>query len=202
MLTRIYSTLLVVLLLSSAAINVLLARERARLVRVIRDLKVEIRTLTEIQSGAPIQRLSVEDASGNGAEIELVASGSGTFLYIFSPKCRWCAENFDSVTRLGELTSGRYKVFGLSTMREGLKDYVLRHRLSFPVYAMLPTDRSGLGTGTPRTLVVSPQGKILENWLGAYGGEVKNRVEQYFQINLPDLPSEPADREAQNRACE
>jgi len=43
---------------------------------------------------------------------------------------------------------------------------------------------------TPQTIVVSPEGQVVENWTGAYTEEQQKQVEQYFGITLPGLKAE------------
>ena len=43
---------------------------------------------------------------------------------------------------------------------------------------------------TPSTIVVSPAGKILQYWRGAYSEDVQAEVEQFFQVKLPGLIKE------------
>jgi hypothetical protein len=39
--------------------------------------------------------------------------------------------------------------------------------------------------GCPRTYVVSPEGKMLQNWAGEWGGATRAQVEQFFGVRLP-----------------
>lgn len=40
---------------------------------------------------------------------------------------------------------------------------------------------------TPQTIVVSPEGKVIKNWMGAYSGDKAREVEEYFNVRLPGL---------------
>jgi hypothetical protein len=42
---------------------------------------------------------------------------------------------------------------------------------------------------TISTIIVSSDGKIEQNWLGAYVGKVKNEVQDYFKVALPEPKS-------------
>ena len=44
----------------------------------------------------------------------------------------------------------------------------------------------GLGS-TPQTIVVSPEGKVLKVWTGAYDDKLKSEIEDYFGTQLPGL---------------
>jgi hypothetical protein len=39
--------------------------------------------------------------------------------------------------------------------------------------------------GCPRTYVISTEGKVVQNWLGEWGGSTRNQVEQFFAVRLP-----------------
>jgi hypothetical protein len=41
--------------------------------------------------------------------------------------------------------------------------------------------------GTPQTLVVSEDGKVMKNWKGAYMSNIQKEVEDYFHIDLPGI---------------
>ncbi|MGE0887721.1 MAG: hypothetical protein AB7P14_29725 [Blastocatellales bacterium] len=46
-------------------------------------------------------------------------------------------------------------------------------------------EQLGLGS-TPQTIVISPEGKVLKNWVGAYGSS-KPEIEAYFGVQLPGI---------------
>jgi hypothetical protein len=53
-----------------------------------------------------------------------------------------------------------------------------------------PGNARQLGMGSvPQTIVISPGGKILKNWVGAYGENLKPEVEKYFNVRLPRAES-------------
>jgi hypothetical protein len=58
-------------------------------------------------------------------------------------------------------------------------------------------------SGTPETIVVSPDGKVLAVWLGAWTGKYQAEIETYFQIHLRGLrdlntPSAPIPAHSQS----
>ena len=200
---HIYTTALVILLLTSSGINLLLTRQISDMRAAIRMLKQEIAAAEPLQNGKLFPSIQAQDANGEPLALNLLGYNQPTILYIFSPQCDWCTRNLDNIKALAEGTSEKYKLMGLSTSINGLKDYVVEHGLGFPVYAMQPSDRSRLRTGTPRTLIMSTDGKIIENWFGAYGGELQNKVEEYFQITLPGVTGDKGvATDGANRACE
>ena len=44
----------------------------------------------------------------------------------------------------------------------------------------------GLGS-TPQTIVIAPDGRVLKNWIGAFGMPVQTQVEEFFDVRLPGL---------------
>ena len=61
--------------------------------------------------------------------------------------------------------------------------------MQFPIYTDLAANSVlayRLG-GTPNTLVVSGDGRLLHQWRGAYSGSSKKEIEDYFGITLPGV---------------
>jgi hypothetical protein len=74
-----------------------------------------------------------------------------------------------------------------------LTEYVAKNELKFPIYARLSPETLKtykLG-GTPQTIVVSPDGRVLKDWVGAYAGDQKSQVEAFFHVSLPGLKELP-----------
>jgi len=63
--------------------------------------------------------------------------------------------------------------------------------MPFSSYANIPPNVvSALNlVSTPQTLVVSPNGKLLKHWRGAFAGKIQAEIEQYFGVKLPGLGS-------------
>lgn len=79
-----------------------------------------------------------------------------------------------------------------------------KNGLKLPVYSGLPneTKEAYKISGTPQTIVVSPEGRVLQNWMGAYVGDKKSQVEAFFHVTLPglrELPKEEKGRTAPER---
>jgi hypothetical protein len=80
-------------------------------------------------------------------------------------------------------SGGRYRVVLLSLEPGDFSDYGGRDN----VLLVTANTRRALKLGaTPQTLVVSPAGKVLQNWSGAYGDNAK-QVESALHIVLPGL---------------
>jgi hypothetical protein len=46
--------------------------------------------------------------------------------------------------------------------------------------------------------VISPEGKVLQDWAGAYVGDQKSEVEAFFHVSLPGLKELPKVEPAKN----
>jgi peroxiredoxin len=113
-----------------------------------------------------------------------------TVLYVFTPQCGWCKRNADNLRRIAELSRlGRIRLIGVSLTNLKLTDYVAEQHFSFPILTDVPgkTIREYALGGTPQTIVVSPDGRVIKNWSGAYSNGTEKEVEQYFGISLPGL---------------
>jgi len=76
---------------------------------------------------------------------------------------------------------------GISLTSQDLKEYLIKEKLSIPVYADIKPDvRSAyqLG-GTPETIVISRDNKVMRVWRGAYEGALKQEIENFLQVQLP-----------------
>ncbi len=129
-----------------------------------------------------------------------------TIVYIFSPDCSWCTRNLSNIKILLAQTKDKYRFIGLSLDSKGLQEYIAQHQLDFSIYTNLTEDTAlAYKGGTPRTFVVSDDGVILKSWFGAYNGENRKEVEDYFKIRLNDIGDdnnkkncETCDQEANN----
>jgi hypothetical protein len=78
---------------------------------------------------------------------------------------------------------------GLSVSRDGLDKYLKDSGLAFPVYTD-PYDSKGTQfplDSTPQTLVIGPDAKLQEAWLGAYGPPLQKEIEAKLNVRLPGL---------------
>jgi hypothetical protein len=70
--------------------------------------------------------------------------------------------------------------------------YLAEKQIDIPVF-INPKDevraQYRLGS-TLQTIIVSPDGKVLQNWVGAYTGARQAEVEKFFGVSLPGLFSE------------
>lgn len=182
-----------VALVVSVALNVVLAH-RIRTITHAQSERVAERVLSVGSSVPPIMAKRLE---GQEETISYGALNQGTVLYFFTPPCRWCARNMDNFKSLLDKEGGQYRFIGLSLSEQNLPEYVAKSNLKLPVYSGLASETVKaykLGS-TPQTIVISPEGKVMQDWVGAYAGEQQKQVEAYFHVSLPglrELPAKPA----------
>ena len=146
-----------------------------------------------LKVGAPVPPILAKRLDGQAEVIVYERSAHPTLLYVFTPPCAWCARNLDNFKTLVDKESGGYRILALSLSNEGLAEYVAKNELNVPVYSDLSreTKNAYKMPGTPQTIVVSPDGRVLQNWIGAYVGEQQKQIESFFQIKLPGLRELP-----------
>lgn len=180
------SSLLTILLLCSLALNFQLARKVA-------SLKESLATSPgggRLTVGDPVPPIEAKDLDQRPAVISYLGSEQPTVLYVFSPQCGWCSRNLQNMKALAESARGRYRFAMLSLSRNSLREYVAENGLGdIPVYGDLSegVKEAYKITGTPRTIVVSNEGRVLKVWAGAYAGATQKEVEEYFNLKLPGL---------------
>lgn len=112
-----------------------------------------------------------------------------TVLYLFSSSCTWCVRNWENVKTLAKNTNKTHRFIGLALNTNNLPEHIKTNQVKFPVYKQLsPEAISKLELGsTPQTIVISLEGKIMKNWVGAYNGRIQQEIETFFQVKLPEV---------------
>jgi peroxiredoxin len=182
----IHIVLIVGLLVVSTLINVLQARKINRLENAIVSLKSEGR----LSEGSIVPRIEAKDLDGNALTLSYTEGQQPTVLYVFSPQCKWCERNLGSVKALAKIANGSYRFVTITLSEDNLREYIANKDFRFPVYTRLSVEtlRAYKLGGTPQTLVISGDGRVQKNWMGAYMGETKTDIEAFFKTKLPDLP--------------
>ncbi len=173
------------MLVASVVLNVMLSLR----VRELTAKQDAARADRELQVGTVVPPIAAKRLDGRSETIAYAGSDRPTVLYIFTPQCEWCTRNLDNLRTLVSRKGEGYRFIGISLSKEGLENYVTEHQVPFPVYTDIP---KGAGEaykmgGTPQTVVISPQGKVIQNWVGAYAGEQQSHVEAYFDVTLPGI---------------
>lgn len=186
-------TVLIVTLLVSVALNSLLAsRVRDLMHRQSLGLAEQV-----LKIGTILPPISARRLGGSSEEISYRGSDRPTVLYIFTPPCTWCRRNLDNFNSLVSQKPREYRFIGISLSETGLSDYVLAHGMQIPVYTVLSADKFQAYkiAGTPQTIVVSSEGRVIQNWIGAYAGDQGSQVEAFFHAKLPGLRLDPQEHE-------
>ena len=173
-----------VILAFSLALNVLLGWKVQSLSNYIESKSRPNKAI----EGVTISEISALELDGESKAIACNGGTQPTVLYVFSPTCVWCDRNLNSVKALKNNIEQSYRFIGVSLSDSGLNEYVSSHQLAFSIYK-LPSKETirqlDLGS-TPQTIVISPQGKVLKNWIGAYSS-TKPEIEAYFGVQLPGI---------------
>ena len=178
---------LLLVLLASLCLNVYLGWK----VKQVRTTSSIQQNIVSLSPGTKIDPVTAVGLDGKQHTISYEATDKPTVLYVLSPSCIWCERNKENVDQLAQLKGNEFRFIGLSLAESGLKEYMERHHLKFPMYTGLTSetiDSLGLG-GTPQTIVISPEGRVLKNWRGAYTEHLQPELEAYFGIRLPGLTS-------------
>jgi len=184
--TRQYAAIAgILLLLTSVALNVVLARR----VRTFRNEKsMEPRPLL-LKAGATVPPITARGADGKIESLTYSSSDRPTVVYVFTPACIWCERNLDNLRTLIRMRGREYRFVGLSLSPEGLAQYLTDQKLELPTYTRPSEEllKAYRFHGTPQTIVVSPQGRVIQNWVGAYSDYQKSQVEAFFHVTLPGI---------------
>ncbi len=183
-----------VALLVSVTLNVLLAH-RVRSLTYARSASM---AEYQLKVGTAVPPVAVKRLGGQQEVISYQGVKQSTVLYVFTPPCSWCARNMDNFKTLLGKESGEYRFIGLSLSEDTLAEYVAKNDLELPVYSGLSMDTKAAYklSSTPQTIVVSPEGRVLQNWMGAYVGDQKSQVEAFFHVSLPGLKELPKEEKA------
>jgi hypothetical protein len=145
--------------------------------------------------GSKVPPLTGKHVDGTAAKIEYGASSNPTLLYVLSPRCVWCKRNQPNFQALLKEAGGKFRVVCVSLLNEGMDDYVAENGLTAPGMEVLsdvppPLQQIYGFSGTPETLVVSPDGRVMARWSGAFQGPSKAEAEKFFRVKLPGLASD------------
>ena len=171
---------LLILFAASIALNFFL------IVRV-HELSQKTSSHPLLTAGTEMPSIEAQTVNGVPGTIDYASASVPTVLYVFTPQCGWCKRNLPDLHALADQAGNKYRLIGLSLTDRDLKQYIDTQHLDFPVYTHLSSATMSayqLG-GTPATIVISPQGKILNSWVGVYGDGIKEKIESSLQVSLP-----------------
>lgn len=178
--------LLLLLLIASLSLNVFLAW---RLKAKTPAPPPQAPTAHKLSLNEDVPPLVVKNLSGKLETIRYSDSAQPTVLYVFSPSCKWCERNNPNVTAVANAKTASFRFVGLSLSDFELADYVKAQKISFPVYSSPSGEMiEQLGfSETPQLIVISPEGKVIKSWTGAFVAGVAQDVEGFFDVHLPGL---------------
>jgi peroxiredoxin len=147
------------------------------------------RLASALKEGMSVQDLQGKDEQGNKVAKAFSEVSVPTVLYVVSPTCTWCARNAENVKFLAGHASDKFRFVGVSLSRGDLREYSSRAGYPFPLLNEIEPGvlKSYRPHGTPQTIVVAPDGKVLKSWEGAYAGSLQKEVEEWFHVSLPGL---------------
>lgn len=177
---------LLVLLLGSLALNVYLGWNLERLKGNL------VEDSARLSPGTIIKPVTAVNMDGKPETISYAGESNPTVFYVFSPHCSWCERNTQNINTIANLRGKSYRIVGLSLADDDLTKFVEVQHFGFPVYRGLSQESIqmlGLG-GTPQTIVVSREGRVLKNWIGAFSSRTQAEVEQFFDVRLPGLTAQ------------
>lgn len=151
---------------------------------------------TGLARGTMVPPLRLTSHTGTTADLFDAASHTPTIVYYFAGACRWCERNWDNAVALERATRGRYRFIAVAAKGEDVTPVASGHALEFDLYPSIDgAQRRALGlTGTPQVVVLSPEGRVLDGWVGAFSGRTLQNVEGYFGVKLPGLTERGNDR--------
>jgi peroxiredoxin len=178
-------------LVCSVLLTVVLARKVQDLAEISRLLRLKVDS-PELVPGSTAPAFSAKESNDQKVFLNYADSDVPTVIYLFSPDCRWCDRNLNNIGVLADKAHSRFRFLGVSLTKKDLESYLAHSRIPFHVYHSPPDEVKvtyGLSS-TPSTIVISPTGKILQYWRGAYSDDLKPEIEEFFQVKLPGLMKE------------
>jgi hypothetical protein len=177
-------TILTVLLIFSAGLNVLLSRELQRAQRTPSRAPA---------TGTLVPALAGRTPEGHPLTISFDRQ-LPTVLYYFSAECGWCERNWANVDAMRAETQERYRFIGIAATAR-VPAYMENTAIPLTIVTGLDaTTRAAYRfSGTPHTVVVGPDGRVIDSWLGAWDGAQARAVSARFGATLPGLsPRRPS----------
>lgn len=133
---------------------------------------------------ATVPPIDVRSLDGANVPVRYGADAPPTILYYFNSACGWCRRNWDAVAALERQTRGRYRFIALTGEAAVAAPSGLPRGTIHTALGVRARRLHGF-SGTPHTMVISPEGRVLQSWPGAYTGATKRAVERFFKVDLP-----------------
>lgn len=176
--------LLLAFLLASLGLNVFLG------IRLYRPAEPAAGTpqRPRLAAGAAVPEIKGITLDGQPYTVSYGVDRRPTVLYVFSETCKWCDQNAKNLATLVRERQKQFRFIGvsLSPIQSGNSKPDMDGLLVLGGIDATAMRAYGIG-GTPHTIVISPDGKVLKQWMGAYAATVERDVEEFFAVELPGL---------------
>ena len=176
------------LLLGSLALNwtqyATIARYKNALLDRVRAEQLAVGSEVPALSGLTLDGTPLSIPYGPGA------TAKPTLIYYFSPQCGWCKRNVASVNKLYDEVGATHRFIGVTSVSAAsVRPFLAEqgHRFDVLVNVDAASLRAYRLAGTPKTVLVSPDGRVSAVWHGAYLGKVQLEIEQLFGASLPTV---------------
>ncbi len=143
-----------------------------------------------LRINAIVPSIKAMSSDGHPVTIRFDDASVPTVLYVMSPSCGWCKKNQANIAALVTKT-GCTVPFRWAFAVLGWLASIYRSRVSPPYQIFSQLEPATLTTyrlgATPETIVISPLGKVLRIWKGAFSADILPDVQSYFGVSLPGL---------------
>jgi len=172
---RLLSATSVVILVVSMSANV-------ALMRVNRRLSAELTSKSSVPRGMVLPALVGNEISGKPATIEVRNTSVPTVLFIFSPVCSYCAQNWHNWSAMiASQKQGSWRPVFINVGIPSTPLFQRAHELDQFTTLEKVTAGTALAyrmTVTPETMVLNTQGKVVQDWAGVLPSEVVSAFPQ------------------------
>lgn len=182
---RRHFTPIVVLVVVSLALNFALARRVRLLEGVIARISADREVL---KVGSQMQPAEVVSANKSTEHLRYSDTTLPTVVYVMSPECVWCRRNTQNMNALVAQSGRSYRVVIVSSQGDGIDNFRRAYGVTANIWPLAANvDNALRELPTPTTLLVSPTGKILAKWSGAFGDSVRTDIQKQLNVTLPGL---------------
>ena len=171
-------TLILIVVIVAMGVEILyLLHQNQKLTAIIEDPKRYFATLT---ADDIVPSFTATDIRGQEVSLRYSPTAPHSVLFWFAPTCSSCEDNIEFWNHIyTDYNSENVRCLGLCVGKTGeAGEYVAQHEIQFPVVC---TDEAFIveryrGNVLPQTVIVSPEGRIVEVWPGALGQSNKEKV--------------------------
>lgn len=167
------------LLSVSILMNVFLAARVHRLIAELTPPPPDV-----VAAGVKVATVEAKGLDGKKVSIGFSDADRPAVLYVFSPSCKWCAKNYNNLTKLYAMKQNDYRFVGISLASEDLPEYVTAKKFPLRVIQQVSSQniRNLHLNETPETIVVDRTGTVTKAWAGAYTAKMCREIEAYFGL--------------------